>query len=99
MVLFGAQLYMALIAMIGGNSVGLMSAIIAMILAGAYSFFSPTKVTAIDAMQSNGAQVAILGAATHNIVMGNPSVTFYILFCLLASETLMSCSTYFQEHQ
>ena len=39
--LFGAQIYMALIAMISGNSVGLMTIIITMILAGAYSFFSP----------------------------------------------------------
>lgn len=41
---------MALIAMISGNSVGLMSVIIAMIVAGAYSFFSPTKFTAINAL-------------------------------------------------
>ena len=54
-VLFGAQLYLALIAMIGGNSPVLMSAIIAMIVAGSYSFFSPMRVSAIDAMQSNGA--------------------------------------------
>ena len=54
MVLFGAQLYMALIAMISGNSVGLMTIIIGMILAGAYSFFSPVNLPAIDALQSNG---------------------------------------------
>lgn len=99
MVLFGGQLYMALIAMISGNSVGLMSVIIAMIVAGAYSFFSPQKITAINAIQSNGAQVAILGAATHNIVMANPTTSFYILFVLMACETMMSCSTFFQEHQ
>ena len=65
MVMFGAQLYMALIAMISGNHTGLMTIIIGMILAGAYSFFSPAKIAAIDACQSNGAQVSILAASTH----------------------------------
>ena len=50
MVLFGAQLYMALIAMISGNNVGLMSIILAMIVAGAYSFFSPKSIAAVNAI-------------------------------------------------
>lgn len=95
MVLFGAQLYMALIAMISGNSVGLMSIILGMIVAGAYSFFSPKSITAVNAIQSNGAQVAVLGASTYNIITANPTTSFYILFVLMACETLMSCSSFF----
>lgn len=29
----------------------------------------------------------------------SPAVSFYALFCLLAADTMMSCSTFFQEHQ
>lgn len=49
-VMFGAQLYFALIAMINGESLGVCSAILAIIMAGAYSFFSPVRLTAIDAI-------------------------------------------------
>ena len=76
-----------------------MMVIIAMILAGSYSFFSPMRIKAIDAMQSNGAQIAVLGAATHTIVTAAPGISFYVLFCLLAADTMMSCSTFFQSHQ
>jgi len=48
--MFGAQLYFALISMINGGSVGLCSVILAMVMAGSYSFFSPVRLTAIDAM-------------------------------------------------
>jgi len=74
--------------------------ILAMILAGAYSFFSPMRITAVDALQSNGAQVAVLGASLHHVVTASSvGVPFYILFCLLSAELMMSCSTFFQEHQ
>jgi hypothetical protein len=86
---------MAIICMIRGKNIGLLSVILGMIVAGAYSFFSPSKITAIDAIQSNGAQVAVLGAATYTIVKSHPSISFYVLFCLLACDTLMSCSSFF----
>ena len=99
MFFFGAQLYMALIALIGGGSVPLLSVILAMLVAGAYSFFSPTQVAAVDSLQSNGAQLAVLGASTYSIVAGaGGSISFYVLFCLMAVETIMSCSSFFQEH-
>ena len=63
--MFGAQLYFALIAMINGESAGVCSAILAIVLAGAYSFFSPVRLTAIDAIQSNGSQLAVLAASTY----------------------------------
>jgi len=97
-VLFGAQLYTALIAGINGGSPILISMILAMILAGAYSFFSPMRITAVNALQSNGAQVAVLGASLHHVVTASPGVPFYILFCLLSAELMMSCSTFFQDH-
>ena len=81
--------------MITGKNTGLLSVILGMIVAGAYSFFSPTQVTAIDAIQSNGTQVAVLGAATYTIVRSHPTISFYVLFCLLACDTLMSCSSFF----
>ena len=47
---FGAQLYTALIALFNGGNVMMLSIIISMIVAGSYSFFSPVRVTAIDAL-------------------------------------------------
>ena len=49
-IMFGAQLYFTLIAMINGSHFGVCSAILAIVMAGAYSFFSPVRVTAIDAI-------------------------------------------------
>jgi len=63
--MFGAQLYVALICAINGGPISLLSVIILMIIAGSFSFFQPMKVKAINAVQSNGAQLAVLGAATH----------------------------------
>ena len=31
--------------------------------------------------------------------MSSPGMSFYILFCLIAIETMLSCSAFFQEHQ
>ena len=98
-VLMGAQLYLALISAINGGPITLLSLVLAMIVSGAYSFFSPMRVAALDAMQSNGAQVALLGASTHHIITATPGVSFYVLFCLMAADTMMSCSTFFQDHQ
>lgn len=76
----------------------LLSMILAMIMAGAFSFFSPMQITAVDAAQSNGMQLALLGGATHHIVTAAPGISFYVLFCLLAADTMMSCTTFFEEH-
>ena len=92
--IFG-QLYLALIAMISGAPVGLISVILGMIVSGAFTFFSPMRISAVDAAQSNGAQIAVLGAATHTIVTTSPTISFYMLFCMLAADTMMSCSTFF----
>lgn len=97
--MFGAQLYLALIAMIGGGPVALLSIILSMTAASAYSFFSPMRVTAVDAIQSNGSQIAVLGAATYHVVKHHPSISFYALFILMAIDTLASCSTFFEEHK
>ena len=64
--------------------------IVGLIAASAYSYFSPMRLAAVDAMQSNGAQVALLGAATHQIVTASPTTSFYFLFCLMAVDTMMS---------
>ena len=85
--------------MISGAPVGLLSVILGMILSGAFTFFSPMRISAVDAASSNGAQLAVLGAATHTIVTTSPTISFYMLFCMLAADTMMSCSTFFQEHQ
>ncbi len=97
LMIFG-QLYFAIIAMVGGAPVGLVSVILGMIVAGVFSFFSPMRISAVDAAQSNGAQIAVLGAATHTIVTTSPTLSFYMLFCMLAADAMMSCSTFFQEH-
>jgi len=49
-IMFGAQLYFVLISMINGTAPALCSVILAMVMAGAYSFFSPTPLKAIDAL-------------------------------------------------
>ena len=74
--------------------------ILAMILASVYSFFSPVPLKAIDAIQSNASQIAILGVSTYLIVSeSSPSIAFTLLFCLMALDTMMSCSIFFEEHQ
>ena len=85
--------------MIDGGNVGLLSVILAMIVASSYSFFSPVRLRAVDALQSNGAQLAVLGTATHHIVTASPETTFFALFGILAIDTMMSCSAFFEEHQ
>jgi len=46
---------MAIICAVNGGSPALMALVLAMILAGGYSFFSPMRIKAIDAIQSNAA--------------------------------------------
>jgi len=43
-------MYMALLAGINGGPPVLIACILAMILAGSYSFFSPMRITAVDAV-------------------------------------------------
>ena len=68
------------------------------ILASIYSFFNPIQVRAIDACQSNGAMVGLMGAGTINILSQGASVPFFMLYCLLAFDCMASFSSYFQEH-
>lgn len=69
------------------------------VAASAYSYFSPLRLAGVDALQSNGAQVALLGGATYQIVAANPSTSFYALFCLMAVDTMMSLQQFFEENQ
>ena len=68
------------------------------ILASIYSFFNPVQVRAIDACQSNGAMVGLMGAGTMTILSQGASVPFFMLYCLLAFDCMASFSSYFQEH-
>ena len=41
----------------------------------------------------------VLIAATHHIVTGSPLTSFYIIFALIAADTMMSCMTFFAAHE
>jgi len=88
-----------LICMVNGDLSGsLMPMFFLFILASIYSFFNPTRVTGIDAIQSNAAMVGLMGAATLNIVFGGAGIGFFFLYMLLAFDCMASFSTYFSEH-
>jgi hypothetical protein len=56
MILLSLQLYFGLIlAVDGGFPIKMTGLILLMIVASIYSFFSPTKLTAVNAIQSNAA--------------------------------------------
>jgi len=66
MLMMGVQLYLAIICLFGGGaSTSVMAPMMAFIMASIYSYFSPVRLTGVDAVQSNGAQIALLGACTH----------------------------------
>jgi hypothetical protein len=68
------------------------------VLGGMYSFFSPKRLTAVDALQSNGAQLAVMGAATTSILAYSPGLPFYCLFAVMAVDLFLSCSLFMNEH-
>ena len=100
MLMMGAQGYLALICLFGGGAdPKFMVPFMVFMLASIYSYFSPMRLAGIDAIQSNGAQVALIGAATHQIVSADVGVSFYCLFSLLALDTIMSLQQFFEENQ
>ena len=68
------------------------------VLSGFYSFFSPKRLTAVDAIQSNGAQLAVLGAATTSALAFSPGLPFYGLFVVMALDLFLSVSVFMREH-
>ena len=100
LIMMGIQLFLAIICLFGGGaSTTVMLSFIGFILASVYSYFSPVRLTGVDAIQSNGAQLALLGACTYQIVMGDPSASFLILFTMLALDAFMSLNQFFSENQ
>ena len=99
LIFLASMLYVSLIAMVNGSiGVDVMSLFIVFLLAGAYSFFNPVKISGIDALQSNGAMLALMGIGTYNIVENAPGMSFFLMYCLLAVDCVASFSTYFQTH-
>ena len=93
------QLYLTLISGVNGDlSLNMMMLFTMFVLASVYSFFNPVRVMGVEALQSNGAMVALMGAGTYNIVSNSVGGPFYLLYCLLAIDCMASFSTYFQEH-
>ena len=93
------QLYLALICMVDGNvSSTLMGAFLMFTLASIYSFFNPVHVLGIDALQSNGAMLALMGGSTYSILTAGAGMPFFLLFSLLAVDCMASFSSYFQNH-
>ena len=99
LVMMACQLYLALVGTVNGDlSPNLMGAFMVFVLASVYAFFNPVKVSGIDALQSNGAMVALMGAGTYNIVANGAGLPFVLLYSLLAVDCMASFSTYFSEH-
>ena len=80
---------------LGTNMLGLFTMFV---LASVYAFFNPVRVLGVDALQSNGTMVALMGAGTYNIVANGVGIPFMLLYCLLAVDCMASFSSYFQEH-
>jgi len=93
------QLYLTLVSAANGNLSPSLTGLFSMfVCASVYAFFSSERVTGVDALQSNGAMVALMGASTMNIVVGSAGAPFYLLYMLLAVDCMASFSTYFSEH-
>jgi|688.fasta_scaffold308404_2 hypothetical protein len=100
LVLTSLQLYFALIvATEGGIPTQLTVAIFFMICSGIYSYFSPSKLTAVNAMQSNGAQLAVVGLSAASILAYNPGLPFMCLFSMIALDLFLSVTTFFGEQR
>ena len=99
LIMIAVQMYLTLICGANGElSATMLLPLMGFILASIYSFFNPVQVRAIDACQSNGAMVGLMGASTINILSNGASVPFFMLYCLLAFDCMASFSSYFQEH-
>lgn len=83
----------------GGVPTQLIVAIFFMICASIYSYFSPSKLTAVNALQSNGAQLAVVGLSASSIVAYNPGLPFMCLFSMLALDLFLSVTTFFGEQR
>lgn len=67
------------------------------VLAGVYSFFSPKQLTAVNAIQSNGAQLAIMGASASTVLAYSPGAPFYCLFAVMALDLFLSVTSFMNE--
>lgn len=93
------ELYFALILTVeGGLPKSVEALLLLTVIASLYSFFSPKRLTAVDAMQSNGVQIGILGVASSSILAYSPGAAFYSLFAIMALDLFMSVSTFVHEH-
>lgn len=68
------------------------------VLAGVYSFFSPKELTAINAIQSNGAQLAIMSASASSILAYSPGFPFYCLFAVMGLDLFLSMTSFLKNH-
>lgn len=68
------------------------------VFSGVYSFFNPRDLTAVNSMQSNGAQIALLGAATSSLFTSSPGLAFYGLFAAIALDLFFSMTQFINEN-
>ena len=68
------------------------------VLAGVYSFFSPKQLTAINAIQSNGAQLAIMSASASTMLAYSPGAPFYCLFAVMGLDLFLSMTSFLNDH-
>lgn len=65
--------------------------IITYVLASMYAFFNPVQITAINTLQSNAAQVALVGGSTVCALAGSAGgIPFYMLYLLMCADTVFS---------
>lgn len=93
------ELYLALILTVdGGLPKSIEGLLLMTVIASLYSFFSPKRLTAVDAIQSNGTQLGILGLASSSILAYSPGAAFYCLCAMMALDLFFSVSAFLHEH-
>ena len=65
------------------------------ILASMYSFFNPVQITAINSLQSNAAQLALVGGSTVCALAGSAGgIPFYMLYLIICADMVFSTTEF-----
>ena len=96
-----AQVYFSIISFTDGSaSMPLNIGMMTFILASMYSFFGyPVEIAAVNALQSNASQGALLAAAGSQIFMQGAGTPFVFLSALMMIDFIGSMTVYFSHNQ
>lgn len=78
----------------------LCGAIATQLLCGIYSFFGGyPQLAAVDALQSNGSQVALVGVSALNLLTAPAAgLNALLLFCMMSMEAYTSCTIWYSQN-